>query len=432
MFLKNRLQTLPSASRPLMPAGGLTAKAGAVIASLMTPPSKFEDGFSWISLAGAGFVALLMVPGAMYMSLLVGGGIGSSAQWVTVILFIEIAKRAHKALGKAEIFVFFYIAGGLLASPFGGLLWSQFFVQSDAASTAGISDMIPTWVAPHDPAVLKHRSFFMWQWLPVIGMVIFQQFVSRLNTTILCYGLFRVASDIERLPFPMAPVGAQGILALAEDADEAKDETGRWRWRVFSIGGAIGMAFALVYVGLPSLSQAYFNERLEIFPIPFADWTGKTQELMPAVATGLSFDLGNIIYGMVVPFFAVIGSAIGMVVTFILNPILQHHGMLRKMRGKSGDDTVTTSFKNQHRLLSFVRRGHRHRAGIDRFLRDLEKLQKRERARSGAGPQCGRREEIHQGSRTHSDGDRDRSLFVLDARVHRWCRVTSWTGTAAS
>lgn len=312
--------------------------------SLMTPPSKFEDGFSWISLVGAGFVALLMVPGAMYMGLLVGGGIGPAAQWVTVILFIEIAKRAHKALSKAEIFVFFYIAGGMLATPFGGLLWNQFFATSEAVAVNGMADMIPAWVAPTDPSVLKHRSFFMWPWMPVIGMIIFQNLVGRVNHTVLCYGLFRVASDIEKLPFPMAPVGAQGILALAEDSDESKDEGKRWRWRTFSIGGAIGMAFGAVFVGLPSLSQAFLGEKLEILPIPFVDWTAKTQDLLPAVATGLSFDLSNFIVGMVVPFFAIIGSVIGMVVTFILNPILQHQGILTSWQ--SGDDTVITTFKN--------------------------------------------------------------------------------------
>ena len=312
--------------------------------SLMTPPSTFVDGFSWISLAGSAFVALLMVPGAMYMSLLAGSGIGPAAQWVTVILFIEIAKRAHKSLGKAEIFVFFYIAGGLLATPFGGLLWNQFFVQSEAVSTVGFTDLIPAWVAPHDPLVLRNRSFFMWEWMPVIGMIIFQNVIGRLNNTILCYGLFRVASDIEQLPFPMAPIGAQGVLALAEDADEVKDTTARWRWRTFSIGGALGMAFAVVYIMLPAVSQAFFNDRLEVFPIPFVDWTTKTQGLMPAVATGLSFDLGNVIVGMVVPFFAVVGSAIGMIATFIINPMLQSRGILHSWQ--SGDDTVTTSFKN--------------------------------------------------------------------------------------
>jgi hypothetical protein len=156
--------------------------------------------------------------------------------------------------------------------------------------------------------------------------------------------LFRVASDIERLPFPMAPIGAQGILALAEDADETKDDSARWRWRVFSIGGALGMAFAVLYVGLPSLSHAYFGERVEIFQIPFVDWTGRTQEYLPAVATGLSFDLGNVIMGMVIPFFAVIGSTIGLLITFILNPMLQHRGYLPSWQ--SGDGTLTTQFKN--------------------------------------------------------------------------------------
>ena len=71
---------------------------------IMEVPSTFEEGFRWSSLLGAIFVALLMVPGAIYMGLLAGVGIGGAAQWVTVILFIEVARRAHKHLGKSEIF----------------------------------------------------------------------------------------------------------------------------------------------------------------------------------------------------------------------------------------------------------------------------------------------------------------------------------------
>ena len=56
----------------------------------MEVPSKFEDGFSWVSLIGAVFIALLMVPGSLYMGLLAGQGIGGATQWVTVILFIEV------------------------------------------------------------------------------------------------------------------------------------------------------------------------------------------------------------------------------------------------------------------------------------------------------------------------------------------------------
>ena len=64
----------------------------------MTPPAFFEEGFNWTSLAGAIFIGLFMVPGAIYMGLLAGQGIGPAAQWVTVILFIEVARRAQKQL----------------------------------------------------------------------------------------------------------------------------------------------------------------------------------------------------------------------------------------------------------------------------------------------------------------------------------------------
>ena len=74
---------------------------------LMQVPSSFDEGFNWKSLAGALFIGLLMVPGAIYMGLLAGQGIGGAAQWVTVILFIEIARRAQQTLKRAEIFVLF-------------------------------------------------------------------------------------------------------------------------------------------------------------------------------------------------------------------------------------------------------------------------------------------------------------------------------------
>ena len=76
--------------------------------NVMEVPSTFEEGFRWSSLLGALFVALLMVPGAIYMGLLAGTmEIASAASWVTVILFIEVAKRAQRSLNRAEIFVLF-------------------------------------------------------------------------------------------------------------------------------------------------------------------------------------------------------------------------------------------------------------------------------------------------------------------------------------
>ncbi len=316
--------------------------------TVMEIPSQFDEGFNWTALIGAIFIALLMVPGAIYMGLLAGvDNIGSASQWVTVILFIEVAKRAQKTLNRAEIFVLFFMAGSALGMPFSGLLWNQFFARSDAAIAAGIAEQLPTWYAPRpDSASYAFRSFFHLDWLPVIGLVIFGTFFGQLSSTVLGYGLFRLANDVERLPFPMAPIGAQGVMALAEDADEKniKNDENRWRWRVFSIGGAMGLAFGAVYLLLPTLTGALTGQPIQVFPIPFADFTPVTGDYLPAVATGVSWDFGNLIFGMVLPFFAMVGSFIGLIACTVVNPVLYHFGILHNWA--PGDSTVSTLYKN--------------------------------------------------------------------------------------
>jgi len=312
--------------------------------SLMEPPGQFDDGFSWASLVGAMFIGFLMVPGSIYMGLLAGVGVGPAAQWVIVILFIEVAKRAHRSLRRAQIFVLFYMAGAAMATPFSGLLWNQFFVQSKALVGQGLAGDVPSWFAPSDPEVLATRNFFQLAWLPALGLVLFHTIVSRIDNAVLGYGLFKLASDREKLPFPMAPIGAQGMTALAEDLDEAQGKAASWRWRTFAIGGAIGLVFGFLYMGLPTLSTAVLGRKIQLFPIPFADWTGRTQRWLPAVATGLSFDLGQLVLGMVIPFWAVMGSVAGLVATFALNPILRRSGKLPSWT--PGDGTVETLFKN--------------------------------------------------------------------------------------
>jgi hypothetical protein len=315
---------------------------------LMPVPSTFEDGFNWIALLGALFIAMIMIPGSIYMGLLAGeANIGPAAQWVTVILFLEVARRARRNLRKPELFVLFFMAGSAMQLPFSGLLWHQYYLQSDAATAFGIAEHLPAWFAPAaDSESYAQRTFFHRDWLPVIGLVIFGTFFGQLSNLVLGYGLFRLTSDIEKLPFPMAAIGAQGILALAEDVDEQQAEAGEksWRWRVFSIGGAIGLFFGALYLGVPTITGMLTGTPVMIFPIPFVDLTDKTQGVLPAVATGLTWDLGNVIIGMVLPFYAMVGSFIGLVITFVVNPVLYEAQVLSSWL--PGDGLITTTFKN--------------------------------------------------------------------------------------
>jgi hypothetical protein len=198
-----------------------------------------------------------------------------------------------------------------------------------------------------------------------------------MNQLILGYGLFHLTSDIEQLPFPMAPAGAQGIVAMADEsqlanapavapppppsaappaghappaspppaAAPAAAPVGHWRWRVFTIGAGIGMVFGILYLGLPAISGAIVKQPLMIFPIPFIDWTARTGPYLPAVATGMCFDVGQFLLGMVMPFSAMLGSLFGMIVTMILNPLLYHFGALPSWT--LGDGTVSTLFKTR-------------------------------------------------------------------------------------
>ena len=309
---------------------------------LLKPPETFEEGFDWKTVVGAIFIGFLMMPGSMYLNLVIGTGIGPAARWVTIILFAEIAKRSYTELKQQEIFLLYYMAGAAMASPFQGLLWSQYLVQSDAAKMLGLTEFIPDWVAPGPGSEsLVLRTFFHRDWLIPILLLVGTQIIQRVDHFGLGYTLYRITSDVEKLPFPMAPVGALGTMALAESTEDKKKS---WKWRVFSIGGVIGLIFGSVYVLLPVVSGLVLSESIRIFPIPWVELTGHTEDILPAVATGIQFDLGLVFVGMVLPFWAVIGGLIGLLITFAANPVLYHFGVLE--RWHPGMGTVDTVFAN--------------------------------------------------------------------------------------
>jgi len=309
---------------------------------LLKAPDHFEQGFNWKTIVGAIFIGFLMMPGSMYLQLVIGTGIGPAARWVTIILFAEMAKRSYTELRQQEIFLLYYMAGAALASPFQGLLWNQYLVQSDAAKMLGLTDYIPTWVAPPSESTsLLERTFFHRDWLIPMLLLIGAQIIQRVDQFGLGYALYRITSDVEKLPFPMAPVGALGTMALAESTE---DKQKSWKWRVFSIGGVIGLAFGGIYVLLPTLSSLLFTEPIRLIPIPWVELTRHTEEVLPAVATGIQLDLGLIFVGMVLPFWAVIGGLVGLLITVAANPILYHQGILN--RWHQGMGTVDTVFAN--------------------------------------------------------------------------------------
>jgi len=313
---------------------------------LLPVPDKFDEGFGLKTIFGALFVGLIMLPGSIYLSLFMGTGLGPAARWVTLILFAEVAKRSMKNLKRQEIFILFYMTGIALGGQLHGgimtqLIWNQYLSQSSALSGLGID--VPSWVAPAKEIIERDgRTFFTADWaIPILfigGMLI----LSRIDHFGLGYALYRLTAHVEKLPFPMAPVDALGITALADVHD--KDQ--RWRWRWFSMGGAIGMLFGLIYIGIPTITNAIFGHTIAIIPVPWVDLTPQVSsvEFMPAMPLNLVFDLTVVILGMVLPFWAVVGGFCGLVITMIANPILYANGMLPSW--KEGMGLVDTMYYN--------------------------------------------------------------------------------------
>ncbi len=126
-------------------------------------------------MAGAFFLGFIMLPGSIYLGLVVGQSMGAAAEWTTIILFTEIARRSYQQLTKQEIYILYYMAASLMGmmggvalsgGPFAGMIWNQFLVRSDAARAFGIADKIPSWVVPPpDSPALLDRTFIHKDWI---------------------------------------------------------------------------------------------------------------------------------------------------------------------------------------------------------------------------------------------------------------------------
>ena len=176
----------------------------------------FEPGFNIKTLWAALFVGFIMLPGAIYLGLVTGQSMAGGAEWVTLILFIEIAKRSFVRLRPQEVIILYWVAGGLVTmggklgtgadlfgGHFGGLIWDQYLIQSPQAN--GLHQYIPDWVVPpRDSTALAGRSFLHADWIKPIVLLLTVIVMQKINSLSLGYVLFRITNDIERLPYPLA------------------------------------------------------------------------------------------------------------------------------------------------------------------------------------------------------------------------------------
>ncbi len=331
----------------------------------MEPATEFKDGFGWTTILGILFCGLIMMPGGIYLALMTGTGLNAAASWVTVILFMEIARRALKPLNKQNLVVLLHAANVMMAGhilfpggPMGQLVYRAYLAGSDAVRDAGMLGAFPSWwVPPHDSTAITERTFLHTDWIVPIAIMFFISLVALFKKYTLGYVFFRITSDIENLPYPLAPVQAQGAMALAEADEHLKDPEAEanglkkapqrkrsQRWRLFSLGAYIGIGFGVLQVGIPAITSLFLAKPFYLIPQPFIDLTTLTEKILPATPTGLTIDVGIIILGAVLPFWTVVGTFLAILLTLVLNPILFSAGILHTWQ--PGMDTVNTTFAN--------------------------------------------------------------------------------------
>jgi len=315
------------------------------IESLQHEP--YENGFTWRAVLGAFFVAFVMLPGIIFMGLMVGQNIGDAADWVTIILFVELGRRSFVQLKKQELYVLKYtlshltsvqkgmmLGGGIFAM----LIYHRYLRNSDAFESFGIDEAVPDWVAPYGDAA--YQSLIDHVWWPAIGVILTSMILNKLMQFSLGWLAYKVTADGEKLPFPLAPIAAEGAIALAETSQDKN--TRGYRYYCFSFGVMVGAAFGIVYVGIPVLSQAFLGKPIELLPIPFLDLTTAAAEFLPAATLGLSFNLALVVLGFVLPWRILIGMFVTtMVFQLLINPIFYINGLLPSVRAGQHDAIQT-------------------------------------------------------------------------------------------
>ncbi|HIE28117.1 TPA: hypothetical protein EYP66_12595 [Candidatus Poribacteria bacterium] len=306
----------------------------------------FESGLTWKVIFGALFIGLIMMPGSIYLQLISGefSG-GAAAPWVAVILFTELARRSFTTAKRQELYILLGLAGAAVAAGgrYTGYIWNAYLIQTPQAENFEIADKIPRWVVPpKDSIAIATRSLLHSDWSLPITVMLINLVLSQLRGIGGPYLMFRLTADLERLPFPMAPVSAQGATALAETT--GKEET--WRWRVFSLGSMAGLFWGGIYIGVPSLTGVMMSKPIQILPIPVIDFTQSIEGFAPTGIFALSTNFAMILSGFVMPFPVIITQFMGAVFTqFILNPQILYRAEILNL-WKPGLDMRSTGLYN--------------------------------------------------------------------------------------
>jgi len=280
--------------------------------------SNRRDGLTWRSLIGILYPLIVMQPASIWLYLTTGNML-SASPYITLLLFVWIAKYLGSPLSKQESFIIYAVGAALSGEilVFLGFINGMWFRNSPIAKTFGIAEIIPEWCVPKNPYLWTRRTFLDPSWATPILLALFFSFLAKIVDVSIGFITYRMFVEVEKLPFPMARVSAEVITTLIEEETKKK-------W-VLMISMLIAMIYSIMVHATPILSGSP-----GLLPLPWTDWNYYVEPLFPGASLGIATDINVIAGGFVLPGIVSTSMFIGSFAAyFVGNALLVKMGLFR-------------------------------------------------------------------------------------------------------
>ncbi|MGQ9691501.1 MAG: hypothetical protein ACUVQY_09660 [Thermoproteota archaeon] len=279
-----------------------------------------QSGFTRWSFIAMVYTAIIMQPATLYASLVSGeatsAGIVMGAQFMTVLLFTELARIYDKPLSKQEVLVIYVMGTSMAAETF----WLDFLFKAYLRTSPiikGFNMITPWFISPQPESMgLLMRDLLHVDWLPIFSIFLTVNLLIRFADLSLGLLAAQVYVEAEQLPFPLAQVEAQAVVTLAE-----RDPL---RMKVFTLSALIGAFYGFIVYGVSTLSISLTGVKLTLIPIPWLDMNPFLEKILPGGSFGFSTSLITFGLGMIIPGSVAIAQAVSAILIYLFgNTFLQ-------------------------------------------------------------------------------------------------------------
>lgn len=268
---------------------------------------EFKSGFTLKSALSAIYATVIFIPALIYLQLVTGQSFPVS--WFMLILWVKMSSLYGARLTKQEALLIYFLAE-IEFLPI-TLLYRQWFRNAPIVQRFGIANELPTWwVPPVDSPIYMLRTFFHPDWAVPIAIMLVWTIIGTIANVSL--GLFarEIYVEVENLPFPMQQVSAVAITSLTSEEKRPM--------MVLSAFGTFGFIWGFFVYAFPFVTQAYTGRMTWLVPVPWIDLNYMVEKFMPGASMGLVTDLIPYTTGLVMPFNAVISTAIASLAVYFI------------------------------------------------------------------------------------------------------------------